>query len=203
MTSLSPGQRKAAALLLLAVALWLLFSLLISPFWARYQEAADRVESLQHQLSVYQRVAAQLPSHQARLDELNRDNPIQPLLMAESRPALAGAQLQQRLNQVVERIGGQMISTQIIKNRDPSELQEIAIKAHMRGNTHHLVQLLHKLAYDTPTLTVENLVVVANQRISRARSRSRARRGNRPTAAPQSGILDIRFDLIGYTAREI
>ena len=187
--------RQLLAVLILLVLVSLLLWLVIGPLLSRFQSDEEIIAGLQQRLTVYQRLVAELPAQEARLAELKRSDPMTRLVFAETRPALAGAELQQQIGQLIGTIGAQVISTQILSLEDAeAPLPAVGIKVHMRGETEQLVRLLYELAHHQPLLLVENIVVLSNPRVDMQRIRQAADLKAVPS-------LDITFDLKGFIAR--
>ncbi|MGH8354868.1 MAG: type II secretion system protein GspM [Pseudomonas sp.] len=187
--------RQLLAVLILLVLVGLLLWLVIAPLLGRFQSDEEAIASLQQRLAVYQRLVDELPEQEARLAELKRNDPVTRLVIAESRPALASAELQQQIGQLIGEIGAQVVSTQILSHEDPeAPLPAVGIKVHLRGETEQLVRLLYALAYHEPLLLVENLVVLSNPRVDMQRIRQAADLKAVPS-------LDVTFDLKGFIAR--
>lgn len=187
--------RQLLALLILLVVLGLLLMLILLPLAERWRSDGESIDSLENQLAVYRRVVAKLPEQQARLEQLRQNDPAQALYLPESRPALAAADLQQRVGQLVAQSGGQVISTQIISREDPAApMPAVALKVHMRGETEQLVRILHGLAYSQPLLLVDNLLVLSNPRLDMQRIYRASERQTLPA-------LDVTFEVVGYMAR--
>jgi len=128
--------RQLLAVLILLTVVSLLLWLVIGPLLSRFQSDEEIIAGLQQRLTVYQRLVAELPAQEARLAELKRSDPMTRLVFAETRPALAGAELQQQIGQLVGQIGAQVISTQILSLEDAeAPLPAVGIKVHMRGET--------------------------------------------------------------------
>lgn len=187
--------RQLLAVLILLAVVGLLLWLVIGPLLGRFQSDEEVIAGLQQRLTVYRRLVAELPAQEARLAELQRSDPLTRLVFAETRPALASAELQQRIGQLIGQIGAQVISTQILSHEDPeAPLPAVGIKVHMRGETEQLVRLLHELANHQPLLLVENILVLSNPRVDM----QRIRRAADLKAVPS---LDVTFDLKGFIAR--
>ena len=187
--------RQLLAVLILLTVVSLLLWLVIGPLLSRFQSDEEIIAGLQQRLTVYQRLVAELPAQEARLAELKRSDPMTRLVFAETRPALAGAELQQQIGQLIGTIGAQVISTQILSLEDAeSPLPAVGIKVHLRGETEQLVRLLYELANYEPLLLVENIVVLSNPRVDMQRIRQAADLKAVPS-------LDITFDLKGFIAR--
>ena len=187
--------RQLLAVLILLATVSLLLWLVIGPLLSRFQSDEEVIAGLQQRLQVYQRLVAELPAQEARLAELKRSDPVTRLVIAETRPALASAELQQQIGQLIGTIGAQVISTQILSLEDTeSPLPAVGIKVHLRGETEQLVRLLYELANHEPLLLVENIVVLSNPRVDMRRMRRAADLKVVPS-------LDITFDLKGFIAR--
>ena len=187
--------RQLLAVLILLAMVSLLLWLVIGPWLSRFQSDEEIIAGLQQRLEVYQRLVAELPAQEARLAELKGSDPVARLVIAETRPALASAELQQQIGQLIGQIGAQVISTQILSLEDTgSALPAVGIKVHLRGETDQLVRLLHELANHRPLLLVENIVVLSNPRVDMQRLRQAADLKAVPS-------LDITFDLRGFIAR--
>jgi general secretion pathway protein M len=197
MNSLTPQRSRLLAVGLLLIML-LLVALVIKPVLGSYLSYGERIESLENQLSIYQRLAAGLADDEARLAQLQAAEPVTDLYLPQNKPALAAAHLQQYLHSQVGRGGGQVISTQILTSDEGGPLQTIAIQVHMRGELEDLVNLFYGLESGTPALFAENVTVLANPR----RQSRVSRRSNRRVAIQTVPALDIRFDLTGFAPRD-
>lgn len=199
MTTLSPVKSRALALLLLALAVLVIFTLIVKPLATQYLAARDTIEDLENRLEVYQRVSATLPENRKRLEALQQNNPSASLYLNESRPSLAAAQLQQRVSQLIGDSGAQLVSTQILQTEDQGVLPTVAIQVHMRGEIQQIVDLFYQIESGKPLMFADNIVLSA---VTRAPPRA-VRRGVRNTVQSTSSPgLDLRFDLIGYSSRE-
>jgi general secretion pathway protein M len=188
--------RQLLALLILLVLVSLLLWLVVGPLFSRFQTTQESIAGLQQKLEVYQRLVDELPKQEARLAEFQRDDLVSRQVFAESRPALASAELQQQIGQLIGQLDAQVVSTQILsQSDDQAVLPSVAIKVHLRGETEQLVRLLYALAYHEPLLLVENLVVLSNPRVDMQRIRQAA-------ALKAVPSLDVTFDLRGFIARE-
>lgn len=188
--------RQAFAVLILLLLIGLALWLVIAPLASRYQSDEEVIAGLEQRLGVYQRMIDELPTQEARLAELKRESPLGRLVFAESRPALASAELQQQIGQLIGQVGAQVISTQILSREEPdAALPAVGLKVHLRGENEQLVRLLYELASHEPLLLVENIVVLSNPRVDM----QRLRRAADLRAVPS---LDVTFDLKGFIAQE-
>lgn len=199
MNTLSPKQSQLLAVAILLVVIAALYSLFLSPLLTRYITSSEQIEQLEHQKAVYERVAAGMESNQAQLEALRQNNPIADLYLAETRPTLAAAELQQHLSRMVGASGGQVVSTQILQKDSDGALSVVALQVHIRGEISDLVNLLYSIESGRPLLFVENLQISSVAQRTPQR-RVQARRNQAPRKVLPS--LDVRFDLIAHSARE-
>ncbi len=198
MTVLKPGQSRFLAIAILVVVLLLLIRILLVPLWVSWMDYGARIETLENRLAVYERLAEGLPEARERLAQLQINQPSEDWYLNETTPALAAAGLQQLLHRQVAAGGGQVISTQTLNRDDDAPLQSVSIQVHLRGDLSDLVDLLYRLESGRPVLFIDDIRVLANPR-RQATLRTRSTRQN----VPEIPALDIRFDLTGYTGREV
>jgi len=199
MNTLNQNQSRILALVILLVVVVAIVMLVLNPLYNRYVSATDEIDELEHQISVYQRVASGLIDSEAELESLQQNNPIAGLYLSETKPTLAAAELQQTLNRMVSQTGGQVVSTQILQRNTETVLPTVALQVHVRSEIDELVALMHQVESGEPLLFIENLVISsavrrAPQRVNRARRNQPVRR--------QLPSLDVRFDLIGHSGKE-
>lgn len=203
MRPLSKVQSRMLALGILGIVLLLLFNLLFGPLITRYLENRDQVNRLEHQLEVYQRVAANLDENKRKLAQMQANDPSQGMYLTEARPSLAAAELQQILTRIISTSGGQLVSTQIIDQPPEQTISAIAVNVRLRCEVDELVQLLYALESSPPLLFTENLLIAASSRVP-ARTVQVRTRGRAPVRrAVRMPSLDVRFDLIAYTEKGV
>lgn len=200
--TLGARQQQMAALAILAGTLLLVFSLLIHPLLSLFMQQGATLSRLENQQARYQQLADDLEQTEQALRKLKNENPSADLYLPENRPPLASAWLQQHLNQLVSRSGGQLVSIQTVPPNTATPLPGIALKVHLRGEVEQLVHLLHALESGRPMLFINNLVISANTARSNIRNRNLLLRSRRQAPGLQQPSLDIRFDLLGYSQRE-
>ncbi len=196
MRMLKHEHRQVLAVALLLMVIALLVGGIVQPLFRHYWSTEEQLSSLEQQLEVYQRLAKQLPEQEQRLAQLQQQDPAALLLFQEPRPALAAANLQQLVGQLVAQVGGQVVSTQIMPSeRSGAPLPEIALRVQMRGDNRALVGVLHGLAYNQPLLLTKDLTVIGSAGM---RPTQRLLR-NRTTGAQP---LEMSFTVVGYTRQD-
>lgn len=202
MSTLNPTQSRWLAVALLVAALLLLILLIIKPVTSHLIDTRSEISSLEHKIEVYQRIASSLPEDTARLEHMRANNPVKDLYFQEEGRSLASAALQQHLNRIVGQSGGQVVSTQILQKNQDTPLPSVAISVHIRCEVPELVALMHALESGNPLLFIDNLVIAStNVRTPQTQTSSRTRRSNVRQRTPVAS-LDVRFELIGYSAKE-
>ena len=100
--------------------------------------------------------------------------------------SLAAADVQNRIKTLAEASKGELKSTQILPPQDEGKFRRIAVRAQMTLKLAAVQRVFHGLEASSPLLFLDNVNV-------RARS---DRWREEPADDP---ILDIRFDVYGYT----
>lgn len=200
--NLSARQQQLAALGILVLVLVLAFGLVINPLLRLFWQQGTTLTQLEDQLGRYQRLSAELEQTEQALQQLRAETPDTGLYLPERRPALASAWLQQHLNRLVGRGGGQLVSIQNAPLDAEGPLSGVMLRVHLRGELDQLVPLLHALESGQPALFIRSLVITANPRRPAVQiNRNQVVRRQDPRRQ-QIPSLDVRFDLIGYTQRE-
>ncbi|WP_375056546.1 type II secretion system protein GspM [Zobellella sp. DQSA1] len=200
--NLSARQQQAAALGLLLVVVMLAFSLAIGPLFGLFLRQGATIGQLEDQLNRYQRLSAELEQTERALQRLRADTPDTGLYLPERRPALASAWLQQHLNRLVSRSGGQLVSIQNAPLATEGPLPGVVLRVHLRGELDQLVPLLHALESGQPALFIQGLVITANPRRPAIQVNRNIVIRRQDPRLRQIPSLDVRFDLIGYAQRE-
>lgn len=182
----SKMQSRVAALALLLVTvvagLWLMFYPVVSLHVAQ----AEEIERKERQLTRFHQLADSQEALQRELATLRRRNPAASYYVAGETPAIASANMQQYLKQVVERNGGELISTQILTADGDGAAQSSSLKVHLRGNIESSAQIVYLLESGRPLLFIDELSISAR----RVRGKT--------AGAPPEIALDLNFELTGY-----
>ena len=131
----------------------------------------------------YHQLIAQAPELEALIDRDRREQPLAPLLLPGSSPALAAAELQQRLQELAAAHDVRVLSLRVRSTERDGSFERIAIEARMQSKMPGLRDLLNEIEQGTPYLFVETLSV---------RSRPQRRRG-----APSTSALEARLVVSG------
>jgi general secretion pathway protein M len=182
--SLSRERLLAVGLLLFAIGL--IYMLVLSPLLALRKEYAESVDELEFRLERYRKIAAERPLWSRRVEEIKQHGRVSEQYIAKETPALASADLQTLIKEIVTTSGGELISTQVVPEQQEEQLTRIAVRIRMNGSTRVLRDVLHAVETSQPILWVDNL----NLRPIRMPMRPGSK------AAPDR--LSIDFEVVGY-----
>ncbi len=193
-TELGWGHRVAALLLVLLLGGGALYLLVDRVLIARYHYYQDALEQQQGRLEQLERMAAIREPIQRLITSIQQDRTLTMQYLTPSAPALAAADLQQRVKAVVEAAGGTLQSTQALPPTEEGNAVKITVSAAMNGDIGSLWKILHDLESQTPLLFVDNLQVSARE--------SRPRLPNGRVANYTRVQLSVQFEVSGYLRKE-
>lgn len=183
------GHRLAALLLLIVVG-GAFYLLVDQTLVARYYYYRDVLERQQGRLEQLQRMAAIRDPIQQSITRIQQDRAVTSQYLPQSVPALAAADLQQRVKAAVGTAGGTLQSTQALPPVDDGDAVKIAVSAAISGDVGSLQKTLYELEAQTPLLFVDNLQVTARE--------SRPRLPGGRVANYTRVQLSIQFEVSGY-----
>jgi general secretion pathway protein M len=173
----------------------LLLAAIVIPWLSRISELDDRIATSRDQWMRYQRLVSTRPALQAELEQARTNDAFEAFYFKAPTQALAGAQLQARVQEIVTAASGRLISTQIL----PPETQEtpprIRVRTQIQGSTETLMEVLYRLEQTRPFLFVERLSVRSAARPAASSSPALVRRH---LTANQGGDLTVRLDIYGF-----
>ncbi len=182
------GRMAALALLFALGAAVYLFA--VAPTLAAYERTHQDLREHTELLARYQRIAATRPALEAQLAELQVRQAESGVYLSGATDALAAAELQDRVNAIIQASGGALTSTQALPVKTEGVFRRISVRAQFTGTIEALHQAVYDLEANKPYLLVDNIDV---------RNRQRRRRANQPEGVPN---LTIRLDLYGYLRPE-
>jgi general secretion pathway protein M len=188
------SKSQAAALGLLLAAFALLYIAAVAPLAEIGAGYAERIDDLEFKLTKMRKVAAEKDFWIQRLEEIKQQGKTQGRFISRDTAALASADLQTRIKEVVNQAGGELISTQVIPERKEEQFVRIAVKVRMTGSTEVLRDVLHDFEAGSPILFVENLNIRPIRIVQ-------PRLPNSPAAKQPPKVQDrlsVDFDVVGY-----
>lgn len=186
MTDLSLRSRRYAIALLLAAVL-VVGLVVLGPPVALYHAQATAIEDGMRELTTYRRLVGQKAELEQQLAGLSRRNVTSKYYVQGATPALASANIQKYIKNIVTRNGAEVISTQIVSAQGDAQGNEVSLRVHMRADIDAAIAILHSVESGRPMLFVDELAINA-----------RPVRGRTPEDPP-TVQLDMQFELKGYT----
>lgn len=169
---LTRRQRKGLAIGLLVIVVLLIIQMLIVPVISTSALYNEEIEDLQFKLNKYQHAVDNKANLEAQLQLLKEELAETQLFQSNIAPGIVAATLQNRIRQIVEKIDGNLISTQVMPEKNESSFTRVAINVRLTGNDKVLQQLLFELESATPLLFVDKVGLSSNRRASRAGTKS-------------------------------
>ncbi len=171
------------------------------PWWQHLQRLEERAAASIEQIQRYQQVLGTLPALKAELGRIEADQAYKAFYFDASTPALAGAELQRRLQEIVQAADGRLISTQLLSSPPDEQPPQIRIRTQLQGTTETLLDVLFAIEQARPFLFVDHLSVRSSARPSRPTQLERRAVRRRSPFSQEQGLLTIRLDLFGYALR--
>jgi general secretion pathway protein M len=195
-----PQRRRTACILAWSVVVVIPLALLLGvgmPWWARVSELDERIAAQLDQVARYQGLLASLPRLRAELEQERSNEDFKAFYYEAQTPALAGAQLQRELQDMVRGAGARLINAQFLPAGAEEQPPRVRIRTQLQGKTEALLDLLFAIEQARPFLFVDQLSVRSMTRRSiRPTRRVRGRRS--PVVSQAEGQLTIRLDVYGY-----
>jgi len=184
----SSPQRKLLAVFILALLIVVVTGIVALPYNVivdRYDNKLQRHnEKLEIQRAIV-RDGEKARTQQRILDRLEATNGF---FLTSDRPALASAELQKRVKQVIEQSGGTVVSSQMLGDKSEQGVDMVVLRVQMRCGVEELQKVFHTLEAQTPILLLDNILLGARPAGSIVPGRGRE----------SSQQLDIRFDVTGF-----
>ena len=185
MTDLSRHSRTFAIALLLLIVV-VLSLLVCAPPLVLYRAQAQSIDDSMRELATYRRLVASKAQLEQQLAGLSRRSAASKYYVQGATHALASANIQKFVKNVVTRNGAEVISTQITASQNDPDGNRVSLRVHMRADIDAAMAVLHKVESGRPMLFVDDLSISA-----------RPVRGRTPDEPPTMQ-LDMQFELIGY-----
>jgi general secretion pathway protein M len=186
MIRLSPPMSRFAALALLALAVALVYALLVRPLADAYVGQRDAIAEQQDLLDRYRRFAAARADLAEALEALRNDRSAQEGYLQGENETLVAAQLQNRIRSVVQATGAKLSSTQVLQGADEQGFRRISVRVSMACSIADLQKIFHQLEGGRPYLFLDNIDISGEQ----------ARRRPGDPAARED--LNVSFDVFGF-----
>lgn len=158
MNELPEGVRgRVLAVLLLVVAIAAAWAGIIDPATSWYADRAERLKQQNTLAARMTQVAAQVPDLRRRLESPATTTPVS--LLEGSSDAVAGAALQQHLQQLAAAAGANLASAEMIAGEQVGPYRRIGVRLSFSAPWPVVVQLLDSIASGTPPLLINDLQI--------------------------------------------
>lgn len=180
--------------LLLILVPSLLIAVVAVPLLARLEGLDTAIEDRRDQLYKYRRLIATLPSLRAELEQVRANEDFKAFYFDAATPALAGAELQRKVQEIVTTASGRLISTQLLPEEKAEHPPRVRIRTQIQGSTEALMAILYEIEQARPFLFVDQLSVRSSARPDLPDRPGRAR----AVRADAGGELTVRLDIFGF-----
>jgi general secretion pathway protein M len=166
------------------------------PWWQRAAALETELATTSDQLVRYQRLVATLPGLREELAREQANDDFKAFYFDAATTALAGAQLQREVQEMVRGAGARPISAQVLPVDAEETPPRVRVRIQMQGTTDELLEVLYQIEAARPFLFVDQLSI----RSTTPRVNRGVRRGvRRPSVQRQVGQLTVRLDIFGYS----
>ncbi len=175
----------------------LLLTALAWPWFDRMGRLEGSIAEGEDQLLRYRRLVATLPDLRAELEQVNKNDEFKAFYFDAPTPALAGAELQRKIQDLVTGAEGRLISTQLLPEQKDEHPPRVRIRTQIQGSTDTLLNVLYEIEQARPFLFVDQVSVRSSARPDLPARAIRGRRVRRPPVN-QAGELTVRLDIFGF-----
>lgn len=190
--TLNERQHAALSVAILIIGLLLLYAALIMPALTKRSAFKDQLEEMQFQYSRFSQLEKQRDQIKDELEQLKQVQTDTAGFLADKPRALAAADLQNYIKNIIESNSGNLISTQVVQHETRETFPDVRIKIHMRADINALQEVFYELESNQPTLLIDNLYLSKRSRRVSRRPSQRVRAGQ----AIES--IEARFEVTGY-----
>lgn len=188
MKQLGPRQKKAGALVILAIVVALACGAIAVPIWLVNQHYDVALEDATSRLERYSKIVGTRDSLQKQVVEVKALEARRHFLKSAS-PALAAAELQEKAQSVFDANGAKVNSIQVLPHKDEGLYRQVTVQVQLIAALTAVKGMLHGLESAHPYLFIDNFSIRApNMQVNRVES------ANEPE-------LVVQFDLTGYALK--
>jgi general secretion pathway protein M len=164
------------------------------PWYQRIADLNNETESVGDQIQRYQRLIATIPRLKAELEREKNNEEIKAFYFDAPTAALAGAQLQGTIQEMVQAAGARLVNSQFLPAEPKEHPPRVRIRAQIQGDTDALLEVLYSIDHARPFLFVDQLSVRSTTR----RTRNERHQTGKTQPAQTKQELTIRLDIFGY-----
>lgn len=167
------------------------------PWVSKNAELSEAIAKSQDQLLRYRNLVGTKPALQAELERVSNNDAYKAFYFDAPTQALAGAQLQGLVQEIVTSAQGRLISTQLLPEEKNSNPPRVAIRTQIQGSTDSLLDVLYQLERARPFLFVDRMSVRSSARPINP-ALEELSRPIRRSMSNQGGDLTVRLDIFGF-----
>lgn len=160
MENLSPLTRKFVAVGLLVIAVLLVLNVIVFPLSDRYSARQSAIADAQRQIAAYRQVLARAPALKEQVEQIRRNPRRRRGFLTAASPALAGAQLENKLKAIVQSNGGTLRSTRMQPQKGDGP-ERIRMTLDLTAGTGALLKIVHDIESAVPWLIADNVHIRA------------------------------------------
>ena len=112
------------------------------PWMERVSELDREISSHEDQILRYRRLLATLPRLRSELDQERSNEDLKAFYYDAQTPALAGAQLQRELQDMVRGAGARLVNTQFLPAGSEEQPPRVQVRTQLQGKTPALLDVL-------------------------------------------------------------
>ncbi|MCB1801378.1 MAG: hypothetical protein KDI82_06795 [Gammaproteobacteria bacterium] len=184
--NLPQGTRgRLVAVALLLIVLILATEFIVRPLADIYRAGVDENFDMRRDITRYRHLLAEKPALEQLAERLRTNDPLAPVTLTGGNPALAAAELQQRLQEAARKNGVRVISLRILESESEGPLERIGVDTRMQTDIRGLRNMLFELETGSPYMFLDGLSI---------RTRNTRRRQS------TGENLDVRLSLHGLRA---
>jgi general secretion pathway protein M len=196
------GQASARPFCIIAWALAILLPVVLVagialPWLQRYDALTAAIDAGEDQLVRFRRQVETLPTLRAELEQVKANEDFKAFYFDAPTPALAGAELQRKVQDIVTAAKGRLISTQLLPEQPNEHPPKVRLRIQIQGSTDTLLDVLYAIEQARPFLFIDQVSVRSSARPEEPERRVRGRTVRRPPVN-QAGELTVRLDIFGF-----
>lgn len=164
MADLPEGRSgRALALLLAGLAAALLWAGAVAPLRQWYLDRADQIDRQAALVQRMARIVDELPSLRQRAAQAGQSAPV--AVLAGDSDSVAGAALQQRLQQIGTDVGASIASAELLPGEKLGGYRRIGVRLSVSGTWPVVVRLVAAIDAGTPRMLINDLQVQSGRRV--------------------------------------
>lgn len=187
---------RLAAVLLLAVSIFVPWLLIISPILEAHEVQNSAIADAQNLRARFIERRKDLGQLKAQLVELRRSPIAKEMYLPQRTASQATAALIGRTKKIVERHGGLLKSASVIRGDKKSEMNAntVTVRTGILASPDALLKILYELESGKPAVFLDQLQIISKPKPIRHSP------WHRESGAPtwESLVLDVRYDLTAY-----